>query len=162
MVELPFLDPLNTYQSAELLTPGLPDPVSLIPQTTGWLWLGALLLVIAGKLWLNHKAKQLQNVWRTEALNIIDQAASDKDLSGLFTLILRVARLSIDKDVIKSLLAGGSAKESVEQLLNQLNLSLTSTQLDHLLAARYRPPGDVVDDSLFPVLSEWVKTYPHV
>ncbi|MGI9276293.1 MAG: DUF4381 family protein [Endozoicomonas sp.] len=154
MIKLPFLDPLNGYQTAELLTPTLPEPVSLMPQTSGWLWLCVLLLIVAGKVWLNRRARRLQNIWRTEAHVIIDQAASDKDLSGLYTLILRIARLSIPKDMLRTL--------SAEQVLSQLNLSLTSVQLDHLLAARYRPSGKVVDDSLFPVLSEWVKTYPHV
>ena len=154
MISLPFLDPLNEYRSAELLTPALPEPVSLMPQTSGWLWLCVLLLLVAGKLWLMHKARQLQNTWRTEAFAIIGQAASDKDLSGLYSLVLRIARLSISKDELRAL--------SVEDLSSRLNLNLTSSQRDHLLAARYRPVGKVVDDSLFPVLNEWVKMYPHV
>ena len=154
MISLPFLDPLNEYRSAELLTPALPEPVSLVPQTAGWLWLCALLLLVAGKLWLRHKARQLQNTWRTEALVIIGQAAGDKDLSGLYFLVLRIARLAIPKDELRSL--------SAEELFSRLNLDLTSTQREHLLAARYRPAGKVVDDSLFPVLNEWVKMYPHV
>ena len=154
MIKLPFQDPLNQYQSAQLLTPALPEPVSLMPETVGWVWLGVLLLAVAGKLWLNRKAKRLQNVWRTEALTMIDQAASNSDLSGLYSLLLRIARLSIPKEKLRTL--------SVGQVIGELNLDLTSSQLHNLLAARYRPVGNVVDDSLFPVLSEWVKTYPHV
>ena len=153
MVTLPFLDPLNEYHSAELITPALPEPVSLLPQTSGWLWLCVLLLLIAGKVWLMHKAKQLQDTWRIEALSIIEQAASKNELSGLYSLLLRIAKLSIPKDELGSL--------SAEQVLERLNLNLTSSQRDHLLAARYRPAGTVVDDSLFPVLKEWVKMYSH-
>ena len=154
MIKLPFQDPLNQYQSAQLLTPALPEPVSLMPETAGWVWLGVFLLAVAGKLWLNRKAKRLQNVWRTEALTVISQAARNNDLSGLYTLILRIARLSIPKEKLRTLSAG--------QVLSELNLDLSSSQFRNLLAARYRPAGKVVDDSLFSVLSEWVKTYPHV
>lgn len=60
-----------------LLEPAEPPPVSMMPQTWGWLVMAAIMVIILGyvawRRWLAHQA----NAYRREALRAIGNAAGD-------------------------------------------------------------------------------------
>ena len=86
------LSKLNLVELLDLLEPvPEPTPVSLWPQTVGWVWLGlAVLVAVAWLLYRWHRWHRA-NAYRREALKALALAGSDP---GAVAEILRRAALS--------------------------------------------------------------------
>jgi len=93
---------LNLVELLDLLQPvPEPPPVSMMPQTEGWIWLGAILL-IALALAVRHFLKRWkQNAYRRQALRELSACAGDVDcLAGL---VRRTALAAYPRNEVASL-----------------------------------------------------------
>ncbi|WP_422019027.1 DUF4381 domain-containing protein [Roseibium sp.] len=83
-------DGLNLTELIDLLEP-VPDPapVSMLPQTAGWLWLGAILLVIIGVGCWRFLLWRRKTAYRREAL--AELASCPNDPQRLAELLRRTA-----------------------------------------------------------------------
>ncbi|MEG3219660.1 DUF4381 family protein [Vibrio gigantis] len=156
-MNLPFLDPLNVYLTAELAELAQPQPVSLIPQTIGWLYvillIGLFGLALKGLL----KARSLKDTWRTTALSLLSgyQQNHQHQHQHLLPLIKRVASLTIGKKDL--------ANMSTREVLKRLQLPITDRELVWLEESCYRP---VINNqyavSTYSKIRQWLEEHPHV
>jgi cbb3-type cytochrome oxidase subunit 3 len=78
------LEGLNLVELFELLEPvPEPAPISMMPQTAGWLWLGLLCLVLlVGVAWILRR-RWRENAYRRQALLELKNATEPSDLAAL-------------------------------------------------------------------------------
>ncbi|KZM49769.1 DUF4381 domain-containing protein [Labrenzia sp. OB1] len=93
---------LNLVDLLDLLDPVQePPPISMFPQTAGWIWLGlALLLGLAALVWqfLRYRRK---NAYRRQALRELLDCPDDA--AHLATLVRRTALAAFPRDEVASL-----------------------------------------------------------
>lgn len=77
----------------------VPAPVSMMPQTIGWVVLGAIavLTVVAAVLWARRR--YVRNAYRREALAVLDQTP----LAALPALVKRVALAAVPRTEVAAL-----------------------------------------------------------
>ena len=93
---------LNLVDLMDLLEPvPEPEPVSMMPQTAGWYWLGgvfAVLVVLGARHLWRHWQK---NAYRRQALAELDQSTGDP--TSLATLVRRTALAAFPRQDVASL-----------------------------------------------------------
>ncbi|MFK0570404.1 DUF4381 domain-containing protein [Endozoicomonas sp.] len=151
---LPYLDPLNTYEHAQLNE--LPDPaaVSWWPQTAGWWWLllgvAVCLFLVLRKCWIIHQ----KNTWRRDALIELKAMEKAGDLTQLNSLIKRIGLLFFPRRKI----AGSNHTD----VFHRLGLTLTQDQSLLITSSTYKcnKPINPYDD-LFVIIERWIKELPN-
>ena len=123
----------------------LPDPVSLMPITPGWLilagWLLAVLMLAA-----RHLIKQRRrNRYRREALAVLKTIESEKDLcpvesaQRIASLLKRTALAAYPRQQVASLSGNDWAQFLKESANNDRQIADAA---EMLAAAAYRPDAD--------------------
>jgi len=95
-------DQLNLVELLDLLEPvPEPPPISMMPQTEGWIWLGAVLLIGTGAAIRHILKRRRRNAYRRAALREL-QACSG-DVAGLAGLVRRTALAAYPRKEVASL-----------------------------------------------------------
>ncbi|MEQ9690218.1 MAG: DUF4381 domain-containing protein [Bauldia litoralis] len=82
--------PLNLVDYLDMLEqPPAPAPVSLWPQTGGWIWLGLALLALVAWGVLRWRRRRRQSLYRRQALREV--AAAPHDAAAIATILRRTA-----------------------------------------------------------------------
>lgn len=93
---------LNLIQlQAKLLQPEEPTPISMWPETEGWLWLGlgvVTLLVYLGIKWFKHYQA---NAYRREAVSELTRAGDDA--GAIAEIVRRVALMAYSRSKVAGL-----------------------------------------------------------
>lgn len=93
---------LSLAELIDLLEPVRePAPISMAPQTIGWVWLGILVLVIAALLIWRFVQHRRRNAYRRAAL--AELAKSATDASALALLVRRTALAAYPRSSVASL-----------------------------------------------------------
>ncbi len=165
------------FSIPELAELALPEPVSLLPQTVGWLWLAGVLIVGAAGWRFYHLWLWRRDRWRREAVQLLNQARNNQRPDQLPVLIKRVMLMYIPRtDMTAQGAAPGSAPDSAYWLdqLEALNQRLgldpervgfqgeSATLLSQI---SYCPSTEIPvqqTDELFNRVDNWLKELPHV
>ncbi|MEL7524202.1 MAG: DUF4381 domain-containing protein [Pseudomonadota bacterium] len=78
-----------------------PAPISMSPQTIGWVWLGLFVLVVAALLFWRVAQHRRRNAYRRAALAELAQSAPDA--SALALLVRRTALAAYPRSSVASL-----------------------------------------------------------
>jgi hypothetical protein len=113
-----------THVPGELHEIGLPEPVSWLPQTAGWVILGLVLLVAAIGLVMKLRAHRRATRYRREALALLaaiesripDELRRPQALAELAVLLKRVALSAYPRQRVASL-SGGRWLEFLDRSL---------------------------------------------
>ncbi len=136
----------------KLVLPPEPDPVSMIPQTGGWVVLGLLLLVGLGMalwFWRQHR---MRNAYRVEALAALDGA---KDAARVAEVLRRCALAAYPRAEVAAL-AGSDWLAFLDRTSGG---KVFSQGPGHALAdAPYRAGGQA-DAALIDAARHWVKAH---
>ena len=93
---------LNLPELIDLLEPvPEPAPISMAPQTIGWLWLGLALLIFCALLVWRFARHWRRNAYRRAAL--AELARSAPDASSLALLVRRTALAAYPRSAVASL-----------------------------------------------------------
>lgn len=140
---LPGPDPLTTLALEKLDDIVLPQPVSWLPQTWGWLALALLLVaLVAWVLWRRHR-RYVANRYRREALAEIDRLTAIQGvgaMTGIAEVLKRVALKTWPRAETASL--SGAAWFA---FLKQHDFSGAPQFLDDL---EYRAGADLAEDDV--------------
>lgn len=148
---------LNLPQLLDLMHPPvMGDPVSLIPETRGWIIVIAWVVIVAAILSLAAVARWKRNRYRREALSELARLESDPDsgAGALASLIRRTALAVWERETVASLTGGqwaaflaGSCKggEGFKEELQKLS------------AAVYR--GGAVDPGMYAAARFWISRH---
>ncbi|MEO0977581.1 MAG: DUF4381 domain-containing protein [Pseudomonadota bacterium] len=93
---------LSLAELIDLLEPVRePAPISMSPQTIGWVWLGLFVLVVAALLFWRVAQHRRRNAYRRAALAELSQSAPDA--SALALLVRRTALAAYPRSSVASL-----------------------------------------------------------
>lgn len=141
---------LNLVELLDLLEPiPEPQPVSMLPQTQGWLWLGLILLVFlvwTGRLLL---IRWRSNAYRREALREIASAKGDP--VKIAEILRRTALMAYPRSQVAGLYG-----EDWLAFLNRTGAGFDQAG-QVLAAAPYRPAAASAD--LEPAAARWIRTH---
>ncbi|MEP2706393.1 MAG: DUF4381 domain-containing protein [Roseibium sp.] len=143
---------LNLPDLIDLLAPvPEPAPVSMVPQTAGWIWLGlGLLAVLAAIIW-NIRIHRKKNAYRRQALEELKTSA---DTAGIAQILRRTALVAYPRANVASL--NGDAWLSF--LDNSYSGNGFSNGPGKLIAdGPYQ--RDVEATNLVPLARKWIKTH---
>ena len=149
----------------------LPDPqtVSFMPQTPGWYWLFGFITVVVVALGIHHYLRKRRDLWRHEALELLDNLELTSKAHQLPVLIKRVLLVHVPRSQL-SRISGVGWLEQVQQLdvdlgMNQKQIDFLNGPARHLTDIAYRSPHDIperVMTSLYSLVRQWIKELPHV
>ncbi|WP_223421497.1 DUF4381 domain-containing protein [Tateyamaria pelophila] len=149
--DLANLDLVELYDL--LIRPDAPDAISMWPQTAGWIWVAALVLVALGVLVWALVARHRANAYRRAALVALNQAGDDP------------ARIA---DVLRRTALSAFPRETVSQLhgvqwlafLDQAapGVKFASSDAGRVLAASPYRPQDPNKD-LPAMAAQWIKSH---
>lgn len=144
---------LSLAELIDLLEPvPEPAPISMAPQTIGWVWLGlVVLLLFAFVLWRLARHWR-QNAYRRAAL--AELARSTPDSSSLALLVRRTALAAYPRSTVASLFG--------ETWLTFLDKAYGGSGFSNgpgkvLATAPYQ--GEAVDEPLRLLVKEWIKKH---
>jgi hypothetical protein len=144
---------LNLVELYDLLVqPPEPDRVSMMPQTVGWLWLGAAVFLLAGyALWLWIKWRRA-TAYRREALIAVRQA--DADPVMIAKVLRRTALAAFPRDRV----AGLYGDSWLAFLDSAASVNFSGTEAGKvLITAPYRPQAPNSD---LPAMAEkWIRMH---
>ena len=148
------LEKLNLVELYDrLVLPEAPAPVSMWPQTVGWIWLGLAILVLIGiavwKLWKWRRATQ----YRREALAELRAAGDDPVI--ISDILRRTALAAFPRDVV----AGLQGAEWLEFLDHTSNTTtFNGSDAGHVLAKAPFAPQPPHND--LPAMAKtWIKMH---
>jgi hypothetical protein len=84
-----------------LIMPAAPEPVSMWPETAGWLWLAAALLVVAGVGWWRWARWREATAYRRAALDALQEVGDDP--AAIADVLKRAALAGFPRDDVASL-----------------------------------------------------------
>lgn len=136
-----------------------PPPVSMWPQTWGWLVIGIILLGLAGYYAWRRYRHYRANAYRREALTAL--AAAGNDAATIATIVRRTALSAYPRDEVAALsgdawvdfLASHSGKQTGKQGFDQKQWQL-------LVSSPYCRPDRITSDTDFNALArQWVQSH---
>lgn len=149
------LNKLNLVELIELLEPAPePPPVSMLPQTVGWLWLALVLLAFGTLAWRAWQRKRAAEAYRAAALRELDKAGADP---ARIAEVLRRAALGAFP---RAEVAGLHGADWLAFLDRTGGGSAFRTGPGQAIAtAPYRPgaPADGVADGLADAAAGWIR-----
>jgi hypothetical protein len=144
---------LNLVELLDLLEPiPEPEPVSMLPETQGWLWLGLLLLVLAVRVGRNVYRRWRSNAYRRAALRAI--ASANNNPQKIAEILRRTALAAYPRDQVAGLTG--------EQWLTFLDRTGTAGSFTKepgrvLAVLPYKPYA--TSESLAPLAVHWIKSH---
>ncbi|MGI9401996.1 MAG: DUF4381 domain-containing protein [Rhizobiaceae bacterium] len=149
----PDMESLNLVELLDLLEPvPEPAPISMVPQTAGWIWLGVLILVLfflAVRKFVQHRQA---NAYRREALR--ELAASGDDAAEVAAILRRTALAGFPREAV----AGLHGEEWLIFLNNSYSGNgFTGKPADALLQAPYR--ADNEEPELTKIARDWTRSH---
>lgn len=139
-----------------------PADISWLPQTTGWLWLGAILLAFGlhrGWRWLRH---WYRNRYRREAATALAQLTSRGDSNATIAEINRLLKLTALAAFSREQVASLSGDDWVKFLNSRCPAAPFSVQQCQWLAlGSYRPLqlDDSATNTLLQASTRWVNLH---
>lgn len=143
---------LNLPDLIDLLAPvPEPDPVSMVPQTAGWIWLGLVLLAVLAAIIWRIRIHRKKNAYRRQAL---EELKTSSDPAGIAQILRRTALVAYPRANVASL--NGDAW--LVFLDNSYNGNGFSSGPGRLIAdGPYQ--RDVEATNLAPLARKWIKTH---
>jgi len=136
-----------------LVPPEAPAPVSMWPQTTGWIWLGAAVVILVALAVSKYIAWQRATAYRRAALAELKVAGNNP---AVIANILRRAALSAFPRQDVAGLYGSEWLGFLDRSASQLDFSSSAAGLV-LAAAPYRPQETHPD---LPAMAErWIRSH---
>ncbi|QDG78737.1 DUF4381 domain-containing protein [Labrenzia sp. PHM005] len=144
---------LNLAELIDLLEP-VPDPapISMMPQTAGWLWLGAILLVFIGVGYWKFLLWRRKTAYRREAL--AELATCPNDPQRLAELLRRTALSAYVRQDVAAL-HGPDWLTFLDHAYGGTGFSDGPGKA--VAEAPYKKTGDGAD--LKPLIRTWIKTH---
>ncbi|MBZ9656353.1 DUF4381 domain-containing protein [Phyllobacterium lublinensis] len=158
------LDPETELALKSLADIVAPEPVSLLPQTWGWVLVAILLLALIVVAYWHWLRRRRANRYRREALELLDQLESDGDEATISAevpkIVKRVALAAWDRNEV----ASRSGSEWVAFLQNSLPDQSLGAELAHVLDDQeYRSalPNNASPNTgrLIAAARHWIKTH---
>lgn len=153
--ELAKLDLVQLYDQLELLDP--PQPISMAPETVGWIWLAVFAtLVIGYGVWRWRKYYQAR-AYRRAALKALGQAKDDP--VEIASLLRRTALVAFPRSDVASL-HGVQWLTFLDSAAPKVAFS-SSPAGDLLTTAPYQPPqpASPANVDLARMARLWIKTH---
>ena len=148
------LSTLNLVQLLNLLEPvPEPPPISLWPETTGWIWLGVALvagLAFAIRLWIG---RWRANAYRRAALQ--ELAAAGNDASAIAEILRRTALSAYPRTDVAGL-CGEDWLAFLDRTYGGTEFSNGHGQVIATLPYRATTDGEV---DLAPLVIQWVRRH---
>ncbi len=136
-----------------LILPDAPEPVSMWPETSGWLWLGALVLVLAGVVWRRWNLWRRATAYRRAALSELRVAGDDP--AAIANILKRAALAGFPREDVASL--HGADWLAFLDRVGQ-NSAFSGSEAGQVLAAApYRPQTQ--DTDLPGMAAKWIRTH---
>lgn len=147
------LTTLDLVELIELLEPApQPVPVTMWPQTTGWLWVGVLVLCLA-VLVISHRLRSYRSsAYRRAALR--ELATCKDDPEHIARIVRRVAMVSYGRSRVASLF-GDAWLQFLDQSIGGNEFCQGAGR--PLASAAYRPT--VASDQLVVLVADWIRRH---
>ena len=146
-----------------------PQSISFMPVTPGWYWLFGLLLTVALILGFRHYYRKKRDLWRREALALLNDIEVAGEAHRLPVLIKRVLLVHVPRAEL-SQASGRAWLEQVNRInaklgMNQKQIDFAHGPASHLSDIAYRSNQDIPETeltSLYSLLRQWIKELPDV
>ena len=103
----PLPEAFGNYALGDFVEVASPGPISWLPQTAGWWWVGALLLVLLARYSWQRLQHWYRNRYRREAAAQLQQLAKTNDpttlVAALNRLLKRTALAAFSREQVASL-----------------------------------------------------------
>lgn len=144
---------LSLAELIDLLEPVRePAPISMAPQTIGWVWLGLFVVVIAALLFWRFAQHRRRNAYRRAALAELAQLAPDA--SALAQLVRRTALAAYPRSSVASLF-GETWLAFLDKAYGGNGFSNGPGKV--LAAAPYQ--GETADEPLRQLVKVWIEKH---
>lgn len=144
---------LSLAELIDLLEPvPEPAPISMAPQTIGWVWLGLILLVLIAVLVWRLAQRWRRNAYRRAALAELAQSAPDA--SSLALLVRRTALAAYPRSAVASIF-GENWLAFLDRSYGGSGFSRGAGKV--LATAPYQ--GETTDEPLRLLVKEWIKKH---
>ena len=146
-----------------------PQSISYMPETSGWYWLFSILTVVVVVLGFRHYHRKRRDLWRREALDLLQDLEVAGEVHNLPVLIKRVLLVHVPRAELSQ--ASGSAwLEQVNRInsklgVNQAQIDFVNGPTQHLADVAYRVNHDIPENeltALYSIVRQWIKELPHV
>ncbi len=149
----------------------LPDPqgISFMPVTPGWYWLFSILMVVVVALAIRYYLRERRDLWRREALSLLQELEVAEEVHNLPALIKRVLLVHVPRTELSQ--SSGNAWLGQVNRIND-TLGVSREQIDfangpaqYLSDVAYRCNHDLSESeltALFSMVRQWIKELPHV
>ncbi|MFK7762495.1 MAG: DUF4381 domain-containing protein [Roseobacter sp.] len=138
----------------QLVLPPEPVPISMMPETVGWVVLGVCALSgICVMLWVWRK-NRARNAYRSEALSALHHAGNDP--AAVATVLRRCALAAYPRDEVAAL----SGEDWLSFLDRAVGGTVFSTGPGRALADAPYTSGGVVDLALIEAARHWIQAHP--
>ena len=146
-----------------------PQSMSFMPVTAGWYWLFSILTIAVIVLGFRHYYRKRRDLWRREALSLLQDLEVAGEVQNLPVLIKRVLLVHVPRAELSQ--ASGSAwLKQVNRInsqlgINQEHIDFVNGPTQHLADVAYRVNHDIPDNeltALYSIVRQWIKELPHV
>ena len=146
-----------------------PQTISFIPVTPGWYWLFGILTVVIVALGVRHYQRKRRDLWRREALTLLQDFEVAGEVHNLPMLIKRVLLVHVPRAEL-SQASGNAWLEQINRINSQLGVNQTPIDFvngpaQHLADVAYRTHHDIPDNelmALYSMVRQWIKELPYV
>ncbi|WP_299356032.1 DUF4381 domain-containing protein [uncultured Shimia sp.] len=155
MADLPDTTGLNLVELLDLLRPiPEPEPISMVPETQGWLWLALILSLVL--MWVVRRVmhNRKANAYRRSALAELEGAKGDPALVA--AILRRAALVAYPRRQVVSL-TGQDWLRFLDETCEGVSFSTPGSAL--LTVSPYRDDGQRVDAALLKQCQIWIRKH---